>query len=211
MVNMVSGYCDGTCVVTARVDDGQTRVPMPSEDEDSLFYQVDHVFRIDKTGKVLEETDMAAFQAQEEAMLAAHGQRSEIQKKQEGSFYTQSVQLADGLTLSVANPLQAGEITSLAEVGGYELTDANGNQYPLEDYDVRRAVVTDDGRVFVLLQPAGAGGRGNFLRPVRALPGRPPRWQTLPGTPGPTRRSACWNMSGSPHRTTSCPPARRPT
>lgn len=149
LVNLVTGFADGTCIVTARYDDGAFSVPMPYLDEESPFYQVDFVFRIDTKGNVLEEVDMAAFEAKEQEVLEKFGQMDEIEKSREWSYETESIRMADGLTLAVKNPLPAGEIKNADEVGGYTLTDANGTSYPLDEYGVTRAIVTDDARVFL--------------------------------------------------------------
>ena len=42
LVNMVTGFCDGTCMVAARYDDGAFSVPLPSEDAPYHFYQVEY-------------------------------------------------------------------------------------------------------------------------------------------------------------------------
>lgn len=149
LVNMVTGFCDGTCIVAARYDDGAFSVPMPSEDAPYPFYQVDFVYEIDKTGKVLRQVDMDAFEAKEQEVIDRWGQMEVMEEEHTWNYYADSLRVADGLTLSVENPLPAGEIKSLSQVGGYTLTDANGNSYPLSGADPVRAIATDDGRIFL--------------------------------------------------------------
>lgn len=149
LVNMVTGFCDGTCMVAARYDDGALSVPLPAEDAPYHFYQVDFVYEIDKTGKVLRQVDMDAFEAKEQELIDQWGQMDELDREQKWSYYTDSLRVADGLTLSVENPLPAGEIKSLSQVGGYALTDANGNSYPLSGAEPVRAIATDNGRIFL--------------------------------------------------------------
>ena len=149
LVNMVTGFCDGTCIVAARYDDGAVSVPMPSEDAPYPFYQVDFVYEIDKTGKVLRQVDMDAFEAKEQEVIDRWGQMEVMEEEHTWNYYADSLRVADGLTLSVENPLPAGEIKSLSQVGGYTLTDANGNSYPLSGADPVRAIATDDGRIFL--------------------------------------------------------------
>lgn len=149
VVNMVTGFYDGTCLVAARYDDDRTLVPMPLDDEDSPFYQVDFVFQIDKTGKILKEVPRGDFLETEEEVFRKNGQMSNSDKSSEWSYYTDSIRFADGLTLSVEHPMPVGEIVSANEVGGYTITDANGTVYSLDQYDVQRAIATDDGRVFL--------------------------------------------------------------
>lgn len=147
-VNMVSGFYDGTCAVAVRYDDGRTVAPMPS-DNDSPFYEVDFVYLIDKAGKILKEISINDLYEKEEEVYKKNGQLKEFEKELEWSYHTDSIRFADGLTLSVERPLQAGEIKSSTEVGGYTITDSNGTVYPLDHYDVQRVMVTDDGQVFL--------------------------------------------------------------
>ena len=114
LVNMVTGFSDGTCMVAARYDDGAFSVPLPSEGAPYPFYQVDFVYEIDKTGKILGQADMDAFEAKEEEVIDRWGQMEVLEEERTWNYYADSVRVADGLTLSVENPLPAGEIRSLS-------------------------------------------------------------------------------------------------
>lgn len=146
MVTTVTGYKDGSCMVAGRVDNG---VKTGATTDDQIgSVDIDFFYRIDTSGKVLEEVDYDTFEAFGQEVLKSLGVQDTF-KGGYNVYQADSLRVADGLELRVKNPLTADSVRSITEVGGYELVDANGNVYSLDDCDAISVLVGDDGTILL--------------------------------------------------------------
>lgn len=145
----VTGFYNGTCMVAGRQDDG-VKTAVEGENVEGRYEGIDLEFfyEIDKTGAILREVTYNDYVAFRKQILPALG----ILDPQLGNYalyHTDSIQLADGLTLSVDNPLSEKEVILEDDLGGFTLRDCNGTDYPLDDYLIRGIYVGDDGTVLM--------------------------------------------------------------
>lgn len=143
-----TGFLDGTCMVAGRVDDGikygYTRDGYGQYDGVDL----DFFYQIDTTGHVVQEVDYDTFVAFREKILPSLGIRDTGHMTNYRLCQTNSIQLADGLTLRLKT-LPTRDTVIPTAYPDYELVDTNGTVYPLDDYHIINIVVADDGTVLL--------------------------------------------------------------
>ena len=143
-----TGFLDGTCMVAGRVDDGiksgYTRGGYGQYDGVDL----DFFYQIDTTGHVVQEVDYDTFVAFREKILPSLGIRDTGHMTNYRLCHTNSIQLADGLTLRLKT-LPTRDTVIPTAYPDYELVDTNGTVYPLDDYHIINIVVADDGTVLL--------------------------------------------------------------
>lgn len=143
-----TGFLDGTCMVAGRVDDGikygYTRDGYGQYDGVDL----DFFYQIDTTGHVVQEVDYDTFVAFREKILPSLGIRDTGHMTNYRLCQTNSIQLADGLTLRLKT-LPTSDTVIPTAYPDYELVDTNGTVYPLDDYHIINIVVADDGTVLL--------------------------------------------------------------
>lgn len=143
-----TGFLDGTCMVAGRVDDGiksgYTRDGYGQYDGVDL----DFFYQIDTTGHVVQEVDYDTFVAFREKILPSLGIRDTGHMTNYRLCQTNSIQLADGLTLRLKT-LPTRDTVIPTAYPDYELVDTNGTVYPLDDYHIINIVVGDDGTVLL--------------------------------------------------------------
>lgn len=145
----VTGFYNGTCMVAGRQDDGvQTAVEGDNVEGRYEGLDLEFFYEIDKTGAILREVTYDDYVAFRQKILPALGIR-DPELGNYALYHTDSIQLADGLTLSVDNPLSATEVILEEDLGGFTLQDCNGTDYPLDDYLIRGIYVGDDGTVLM--------------------------------------------------------------
>ena len=145
----VTGFYNGTCMVAGRQDDGvQTAVEGDNVEGRYEGLDLEFFYEIDKTGNILREVTYDDYVAFRQKILPALGIR-DPELGNYALYHTDSIQLADGLTLSVDNPLSATEVILEEDLGGFTLQDCNGTDYPLDDYLIRGIYVGDDGTVLM--------------------------------------------------------------
>lgn len=145
----VTSFYNGTCMVAGRRDDG-VKTAVEGENVEGRYEGIDLEFfyEIDKTGTILREVTYDDYVAFRKQILPALGIR-DPQLGNYALYHTDSIQLADGLTLSVDNPLSETEVIPEEDLGGFTLQDCNGTDYPLDDYQIRGIYVGDDGTVLM--------------------------------------------------------------
>lgn len=143
-----TGFLDGTCMVAGRVDDGikygYTRDGAGQYDGVDL----DFFYQIDTSGHVVKEVDYDTFVAFREKILPGLGLRDTNHLTNYRLCQTDSIQLADGLTLRLKT-LPTRDSVMPTAYPDYELVDINGTVYPLDDYHIINIVVGDDGTVLL--------------------------------------------------------------
>lgn len=143
-----TGFLDGTCMVAGRVDDGikygYTRDGYGQYDGVDL----DFFYQIDTTGHVVKEVDYDTFVAYREKILPSLGILDTGHMTNYRLCQTNSIQLADGLTLRLKT-LPTRDSVMPTAYPDYELVDINGTVYPLDDYHIINIVVGDDGTVLL--------------------------------------------------------------
>ena len=142
IINEVTGFLDGSCVISGR-EPGSYYIDSSYVEPD--LYQRDFYWRIDTAGNPIEEVDyetLCEFRAQ---VLAANGV---VDDPSDGCYYKESIRIADGLTLTTVNPVREDNVVARSELAGYALTDANGTVYPL-DAEIKQIFVGDDGTVLL--------------------------------------------------------------
>ena len=145
----VTGFYNGTCMVAGRQDDGvQTAVEGDNVEGRYEGLDLEFFYEIDKTGAILREVTYDDYVAFRQKILPALGIR-DPELGNYALYHTDSIQLADGLTLSVDNPLSTTEVILEEDLGGFTLQDCNGTDYPLDDYLIRGIYVGDDGTVLM--------------------------------------------------------------
>lgn len=146
MVTTVTGYLDGSCMVAGRIDDGVKTGY--SNDAQIQAVDINFFYRIDTSGNILEEVDYETFEEFQQKVLWELGVADLL-----GGSYTffqaDSLQVADGLELRVKNPLTENSVLNAFDAGGYELVDANGTVYSLDDYNVVSVLAGDDGTILL--------------------------------------------------------------
>ena len=106
----VTGFYNGTCMVAGRQDDGvQTAVEGDNVEGRYEGIDLEFFYEIDKTGAILREVTYDDYVAFRQKILPALGIR-DPELGNYALYHTDSIQLADGLTLSVDNPLSATEV-----------------------------------------------------------------------------------------------------
>ena len=145
----VTGFSNGTGMGAGRQDDGvQTAVEGDNVEGRYEGLDLEFFYEIDKTGNILREVTYDDYVAFRQKILPALGIR-DPELGNYALYHTDSIQLADGLTLSVDNPLSATEVILEDDLGGFTLQDCNGTDYPLDDYLIRGIYVGDDGTVLM--------------------------------------------------------------
>lgn len=144
-----TGFYNGTCMVAGRQDDG-VKTAVEGENVEGRYEGIDLEFfyEIDKTGVILREVTYDEYVAFRQKILPALGIR-DPQLGNYALYHTDSIRLADGLTLSVDNPLSETEVILEEDLGGFTLQDCNDTDYPLDDYLIRGIYVGDDGTVLM--------------------------------------------------------------
>lgn len=144
-----TGFYNGTCMVAGRQDDG-VKTAVEGENVEGRYEGIDLEFfyEIDKTGAILREVTYDEYVAFRQKILPALGIR-DPQLGNYALYHTDSIRLADGLTLSVDNPLSETEVILEEDLGGFTLQDCNDTDYPLDDYLIRGIYVGDDGTVLM--------------------------------------------------------------
>ena len=142
IVNSSTGYLNGECMISTRSSAETVTDSVGS----NMLLDRDHIYKIDKQGNILEESDYDAFVAFYEEVLKANHQHYNFSTNSDSNYHVDSVQIADGLTLRAVNPLRTGMIQPLSEGSQYELVDYNGNTYPLS---ASLILVGDNGVVLV--------------------------------------------------------------
>lgn len=146
LVTAVTGYLDGSCIVAGRIDDGVTT---GSTQEDQIEgVDIDFFYRIDTAGHILEEVDYDTFDEFRDTVFRGLGVYDVVRGNYD-VYQADRLQVADGLELRVKNPLTADSVRNAFDLGGYELVDANGTVYSLDDYDVVGVLVGDDGTILL--------------------------------------------------------------
>ena len=146
-VNSYTGFLNGECLICAH-DKGY----LPSDfDEitDMLYRQ--YIYRIDKDGNILGETDYENYEKFYEDVMHANHERSNSIGGDDGNYSVEEAQIADGLTLRMTNPLKPGMVATDAELNQYELVDCNGHEYDLPEGEVSGAIVGDNGVVMLCM------------------------------------------------------------
>lgn len=143
-----TGFLDGTCMVAGRADDGikygYTRDGYGQYDGVDLTF----FYQIDTTGHVVQEVDYDPFVEFREKILPGLGIRDTNHMTNYRLCQTNSIQLADGLTLRLKT-LPTRDSVMPTAYPDYELVDINGTVYPLDDYHIINIVVGDDGTVLL--------------------------------------------------------------
>lgn len=138
---------NGECLICAH-DKGY----LPSdyaETTDMLYRQ--YIYRIDKDGNILGETDYENYEKFYEDVMHANHERSNSIGGDDGNYSVEEAQIADGLTLRMTNPLKPGMVATDAELNRYELVDCNGHEYDLPEGEVSGAIVGDNGVVMLCM------------------------------------------------------------
>lgn len=149
ILNEATGFLNGTCIVTGRVDDGIKTGPL---EEGHGMFDRNLFYRIDTTGHIVEEVDYETFLAFRVEVLDANGQFNE--KQEHSNFYAaDSIQIADGLTLRSAATFEDNALLPASLNGAYELADSNGHVWDLRDvgdlHSISEVIVSGDGTVLV--------------------------------------------------------------
>lgn len=144
-VNSCTGFLNGECLICAH-DKGY----LPSdfiETTDMLYRQ--YIYRIDKEGNILGETDYASYEQFYVDVMNANRQKADFFASGDGNYYVEEAQIADGLTLRIKNPLTYGTPSTDLELNQYELVDCNGHEYDLPEGQISGAIVGDNGVVML--------------------------------------------------------------
>lgn len=143
-----TGFLDGTCMVAGRVDDGIKYGYTRDGDGKYDGVDLDFFYQIDTTGHVVKEIDYDTFVEFREKVLSSLGIRDTNHMTNYRLCQTNSIQLADGLTLRLKT-LPTRDSVMPTAYQDYELVDINGTVYPLDDYHIINIVVGDDGTVLL--------------------------------------------------------------
>lgn len=146
VINGVTGFLDGTCIVSGR-EPGAYTVDTRLVDLEPDLFQRDFFWRIDTRGNPVEEVDFETMKAFRAQVLEANGHIEENVTNCR-QYYKKSIRIADGLTLATVNPITEDTVVASSELDGCTLTDANGHEYPL-DVEIQQAFVGDDGTVWL--------------------------------------------------------------
>ena len=136
---------NGECLICAH-DKGY----LPSdytENTDMLYRQ--YIYRIDKEGNILGETDYASYEQFYVDVMNANRQKADFFASSDGNYRVSEAQIADGLTLRIKNPLTYGTPATDLELNQYELVDCNGHEYDLPEGQINGAIVGDNGVVML--------------------------------------------------------------
>lgn len=173
MVTTVTGYLDGSCMVAGRIDDGVKTGY--SNDAQIQAVDINFFYRIDTSGNILEEVDYETFEEFQQKVLWELGV-ADLSRGSYTFFQADSLQVADGLELRVKNPLTEDSVLNAYDAGGYELVDANGTVYSLDDYNVVSVLVGDDGTI---LLKCNSNYRENWSADFWNLPSSTSVWYRL--------------------------------
>ena len=144
-VNGCTGFLNGECLICAH-DKGY----LPSdytENTDMLYRQ--YIYRIDKEGNILGETDYESYEQFYVDVMNANRQKADFVASGDGNYRVEEAQIADGLTLRIKNPLTYGTPATDLELNQYELVDCNGHEYDLPEGQISGAIVGDNGVVML--------------------------------------------------------------
>ena len=144
-VNGCTGFLNGECLICAH-DKGY----LPSdytENTDMLYRQ--YIYRIDKEGNILGETDYESYEQFYADVMNANRQKADFFASNDGNYRVEEAQIADGLTLRIKNPLTYGTPATDLELNQYELVDCNGHKYDLPEGQISGAIVGDNGVVML--------------------------------------------------------------